>query len=557
MLKRGRGRPPHPDILTPAEWRVLREIRTGATNAEIAVRLGLSLATVKFHIRNIRNKLDLTERAELVAWRGEPQPASQRAARRWMLAPIGLLVGFWKPVLAGAAITVVGGGAVAAGFLAYLIVNDGEPAASPGDEPASAATVSPTPTVAEATAPPAGPSPGGTTTPAPADTPAATATSTPVPTPEPTTEATPTPAATGVPVATPTPEAREEGDPIVTFWGDVPDEERDTLRARVTDVIQFFDERFGIHVPNLPIHIAADDDAWATALGGPVEPVDQIHKAAYRNGALFVQATRTFDWIERFYFEAFQEQAAEGRDLGPEWLSEGAAMYTAHLFRHWRGEKTLGDALALVTWAASFDSTPLEDLERQSPTAAELTGVETASTATLAAEWLVSRAGEAALVAYYESLPNSESWEEAFEDAFGLSPGDAYEGIAAHRATVLVVRRSVSGSIRGPDDNPVDATRLSVYAVRVDGSGSEGVTVARNARFTIRPPDSTYRLQVTRYCPPESVELGWYEEESGFTREESEATRIVVDGRDLSGIVIRLPGTVRELVPECFGEGES
>lgn len=553
MTRRGRGRPPHPDVLTPAEWRVLSEIRTGATNAEIAVRLGLSIATVKFHIRNIRNKLHLTERAELVAWRGEPQPEGQPATRRRMLAPIGLLVGFWKPVVAGIAITVVGGSAIAAGVLAYTIVNDGEPSASPGNEPASAATVSPTPATVEATPPPTTPTPVATATPGPPDTPAATTTSTP----EPTTEATPTPVATEPPVATPSPEAREEGDPIVTFWGDVPEEERDTLRARVADVVQFFDERLGIHVPNLPIHIAADDDAWAAALGGPTEPVDQIHKAAYRNSALFVQATRTFDWIERFYFEAFQEQAAGGRDLGPEWLSEGAAMYAAHLFRHWRGEKTLGDALALVTWAASYDSTPLEDLERWSPTAAELTGVETASTATLAAEWLVSRAGEAALVAYYEALPTSESWEEAFEDAFGLSPGDAYEGIAAHRATVLVVRRTVSGSIRGPDDNPVDATRLSVYAVRVDGSGSEGVTVAGNGRFTLRPPDSTYRLQVTRYCPPESVELGWYEEESGFTRDESEATVIVVDGSDRSGITIRLPGTVRELVPECFGEVES
>ena len=34
-----RGRPPHPGVLTPAEWRVLEELREGRTNAEIAVRL--------------------------------------------------------------------------------------------------------------------------------------------------------------------------------------------------------------------------------------------------------------------------------------------------------------------------------------------------------------------------------------------------------------------------------------------------------------------------------------------------------------------------------------
>ncbi len=551
MLRRGRGRPPHPDILTPAEWRVLREIRTGASNAEIAVRLGLGIATVKFHIRNIRNKLELTDRADLVAWRGEPQADAQPASRRWMLTPIGLLVGYWKTVVAGAAITIVGGGAIAAGVLAYLIVNDEEAPASPGDEPAGAATASPTPAPGEATSPPA------TTTPAATDTPVTTTTPTPVSTPEPTVEPTPPPVATETPGETPTRQAGEEGDPSVTFWGDVPEEEQETLRTRVADVIRFFDERFGIRVSDVRIHIAADDEAWVAALGGPVEPVAEVHKATYRNGAIFIHATRTFDWIERFYFEAFQEQAAGGRDLGPEWLSEGAAMYAAHLFRHWKGEKTLGDALALVTWAASFDQTPLENLERWSPTAAELTGAETASTATLAAEWLVNRAGEAALVAYYRALPDSANWEEAFEHTFGLSPGDAYEGIAAHRAAELEVRRTVTGNIRGPDDEPIDATRLSVYAVRVDGSGSEGVTVARDGRFTLRPPDSAYRLKVSRYCPPDSVDLGWYEAANGFTTAESEATLIVVDGSDISGIMVRLPGTVEALAPECFPDGGS
>ena len=42
MERNRRGRPRHPDILTPAEWRVLEELRDGGTNAEIAARLGLS-----------------------------------------------------------------------------------------------------------------------------------------------------------------------------------------------------------------------------------------------------------------------------------------------------------------------------------------------------------------------------------------------------------------------------------------------------------------------------------------------------------------------------------
>ena len=57
MERRRGGRPRHPDILTPAEWGVLRELRAGGTNAEIAVRLGVSPDAVKYHISNMLGKL--------------------------------------------------------------------------------------------------------------------------------------------------------------------------------------------------------------------------------------------------------------------------------------------------------------------------------------------------------------------------------------------------------------------------------------------------------------------------------------------------------------------
>ncbi len=69
-MERNRGgRPRHPDVLTPAEWRVLDALREGGTNAEIAERLGLSADTVKTHISNMLAKLELRDRRALVAWR--------------------------------------------------------------------------------------------------------------------------------------------------------------------------------------------------------------------------------------------------------------------------------------------------------------------------------------------------------------------------------------------------------------------------------------------------------------------------------------------------------
>ncbi|MEX1022015.1 MAG: helix-turn-helix transcriptional regulator [Dehalococcoidia bacterium] len=80
---RPRGRPPHPDVLTPAEWRVLEHIRRGRTNAEIAVRLHISPNTVRYHVSNMLSKLHAQDRDALAAWDGAPRRTRGWA---WLLA---------------------------------------------------------------------------------------------------------------------------------------------------------------------------------------------------------------------------------------------------------------------------------------------------------------------------------------------------------------------------------------------------------------------------------------------------------------------------------------
>src|SRR5579864_7921633 len=67
---RVRGRPPHPDILTPAEWRVAEAVRHGLSNAAIARRQNVSPDAVKYHLANILQKLGLSARRQLRAWDG-------------------------------------------------------------------------------------------------------------------------------------------------------------------------------------------------------------------------------------------------------------------------------------------------------------------------------------------------------------------------------------------------------------------------------------------------------------------------------------------------------
>jgi DNA-binding CsgD family transcriptional regulator/catechol 2,3-dioxygenase-like lactoylglutathione lyase family enzyme len=91
--RRPRGRPRHPDVLTPAEWRVAEAVRHGLTNRRIAAALGIGLDAVKYHVANALQKLGLASRAELRRWDGvrRDSPLSQRSPDMPEAATLGAL----------------------------------------------------------------------------------------------------------------------------------------------------------------------------------------------------------------------------------------------------------------------------------------------------------------------------------------------------------------------------------------------------------------------------------------------------------------------------------
>ena len=138
MERNPRGRPRHPDVLTPAEWRVLDALREGGTNAEIAARLGLSPDTVKTHISNMLAKLELRDRRALAAWR--PDAPRRRLggvvpAALWSLGRPLMWVGAGVATLAGVLV-------VAVALVALEGIVEGEP-----DPPAAVALPPATPTL--------------------------------------------------------------------------------------------------------------------------------------------------------------------------------------------------------------------------------------------------------------------------------------------------------------------------------------------------------------------------------------------------------------------------
>lgn len=72
MTQRQRGRPAHPDLLTPAEWRVLDLVRHGLRRRRIAELRGIGENAVKYHLTSIGDKLGVRGLRRLRHWPGYP-----------------------------------------------------------------------------------------------------------------------------------------------------------------------------------------------------------------------------------------------------------------------------------------------------------------------------------------------------------------------------------------------------------------------------------------------------------------------------------------------------
>jgi len=128
VLKR-RGRPPHPDILTPREWEVLGLLREALTNTQIGERLGITRDAAKYHVSQILLKLGVSTREEAAAWQPD----------RILAAPIALAPSRFRSLPAIGQVMLIGGAGVAvAGVVALAAVigygaltdDDGAPSAA-------------------------------------------------------------------------------------------------------------------------------------------------------------------------------------------------------------------------------------------------------------------------------------------------------------------------------------------------------------------------------------------------------------------------------------------
>jgi DNA-binding NarL/FixJ family response regulator len=81
------NRPPEltlaPEALTPREMDVLNCLAQGLTNREIALELSVSVRTVTTHVRNILDKLHLSNRTQAALY-----PVNRASSRRHRTKPM-------------------------------------------------------------------------------------------------------------------------------------------------------------------------------------------------------------------------------------------------------------------------------------------------------------------------------------------------------------------------------------------------------------------------------------------------------------------------------------
>ena len=153
---------------------------------------------------------------------------------------------------------------------------------------------------------------------------------------------------------------------------------------------------------------------------------------------------------ELFHVYQIELMGLPARDGGPVWLMEGIADFSIYKALDAVGvvdyDMERSSGRGLVSAAKRVDK-PLEELKTYADWRQAAGNAYAYSL--LAAELLVSYKGEEALLRYYQLLQPGTTWEEAFEEAFGMPVEEFYTFFEEHRAAGFPkVNTYVAGSGR-------------------------------------------------------------------------------------------------------------
>ena len=356
----------------------------------------------------------------------------------------------------------------------------------------------------------------------------------------------------------PLPHLTAEGDgTTVLFLGDVDSDAQAAAAAEVEQVQTFFAERFGVEATELFVYVGED-----------LEAIKGVHRSVFGREAgasfcygnsvsLIVYAASCGNSFESIigiaYSNLLRNQIAPWSELppeetdydryGPQWWVLGAREYANTAYRASSGYEAYDDLRAAQITTARKTALTLSGTEARAGRDAAGRS-ETVALGFLATESLAEDAGDKAIFEYYRLLPSSASWQKAFEEAFDTSVADFYVAFATHRAEVAPPLPQIRGVVLDPDGEPLEGVGLWIRQ-HVSGAYRQFASTAADGMFKFSVADDTYRIQIMEIRDGDWVIFGHHGGPDGFST--SSISVIVVDGDDVTDIVVQLPAPLSEL----------
>ncbi len=289
-------------------------------------------------------------------------------------------------------------------------------------------------------------------------------------------------------VTSPFPHLTDDSDePVLMFIGDVPATTRNAVNDEFANLQRFYTEQLAAGTADYTMLVATDSAsarvAWRLVHGS--EHDRYCNTTFYQMAGVInlgCNATLRAYALPNPHFIQVRDELAPWSSLpldpdgrrtrGPAWLDGAVAPYIEFRYVDIADQGAYQSLRSTEVQRAKGISRPLSSMAtRDGFSGSEFW--EARGVAILAVEWLAGRAGDPAIFDYYRRLPDSASWEEAFEGAFGLSVDDFYEAFEEHRARVAPPLPHLTDEIDAPvllfvGDLPA-ATRT---AVREDFEGA-------------------------------------------------------------------------------------
>ncbi|MDE0603721.1 MAG: carboxypeptidase-like regulatory domain-containing protein [bacterium] len=331
--------------------------------------------------------------------------------------------------------------------------------------------------------------------------------------------------------------------PDVVLAGDPHHRDNDGYLQLVREAQAFYADRYGVITSEVTFYFVADREAFDDTyrlVRGNLPPAE--HCADSGSEVIFIATYVCFP-IAHEYFHSIQQALSGNNYLGsPTWIVEGS-FYTDYEQRYSKGEASTLPILQFL-WATYG---PQVTLETESSYWTESTLGQ------IAFEWYAGEVGEEAITDYFALLKTSDTWDEAFQRAFGLAPDDFYAAFEDHRREVAPpFEWVVTGTVLDREAQPVEGIEVGVIA-QVEGvpvtslltpTGPDGSFAIEHA------PGSGYALLLIYQCPDGSQhDIGGHGQ-GGFTTDGRNAPPFTGEDRDRRGLTISIPVALAEFERE-------